>query len=128
MDRPPDFFMSTAGEYRPLAAPRACWRISRLKDMVRDDHMLVGIEPVLDGQRFGLGAIDVDRLIISTRVEGQTLFPISQWPAPVYVARILDDTVLSSKEFTRQQVELIAWGMLFRTPDEALDHERRSRQ
>ncbi|MGC2594454.1 MAG: hypothetical protein WA425_21305, partial [Xanthobacteraceae bacterium] len=128
MDRSPEFFMSTAGEYQPLAAPRACWKLARLRDEVRDDYMLIAIEPVLDGQRFGLGATEIKQLIISTRVRGQTLFPISQWPAFVYVARILNDTVLTSQAFTREQVELIAWGALFRTRSEALDHERRSRR
>jgi len=127
MDRSPEFFMSTAGEYRPLAGARACWTISRLRDEVRDDYMLIAIEPVLDGQRFGLGATEIGQLIISTRVLGQTLFPISQWPAFVYVTRALDDAVLVSQVFTRQQVELVAWGALFRTRDQALDHERRSR-
>jgi hypothetical protein len=116
--------MSTAGEYEPLAAPRACWKISRLRDEARDDYMLIAIEPVLTGQQFGLGAIDIDRLLMCTRVQGQTLFPIFQWPVSVYVARILNDAVLASEAFTSQQAELIAWGMLFRTRGEALDHAR----
>lgn len=124
----PDFFMSTAGEYEALAAPRGCWQKARLRDEARDDHMLIEIEPTLDGQRFGLGAKDVTSLIISARHHGQTLFPISEWPSFVYVARVLDDTVLSSASFTRKQVELIAWGTLFRTLEEATDHAERYRQ
>jgi hypothetical protein len=100
--------------------------ISRLRDEVRDDYMLIAIEPPLEGQRFGMGATEIKNLIICTRVQGQTLFPISEWPAFVYVARALDDAVLTSQAFTREQVELIAWGALFRTRDEALNHERGS--
>lgn len=128
MYKSPDFFMSTAGEYRPLADPRACRKISRLRDAVRDDYMLIEIEPVLNGQQFGLGATEIKTLLISTRIEGQTLFPISQWPAYVYVARILDDAFLISGEFTSHQVELIAWGALFPTLGEASDLERRARR
>jgi hypothetical protein len=128
MSQPPDFFMSTAGEYEPLAAPRACWHKARLRDEARDDHMLIEIEPALDGQRFGLGSADITSLIISSRHRGQTLFPISEWPSFVYVARILDDTVFSSHTFSRDQVELIAWGMLFPTRKEAADHAARYRQ
>ncbi len=117
--------MSTAGEYEPLATPRACWEIARLKDKVRDHHMLVEIEPGLDGQRFGLGADDITQLIISARLNGKTLYPISAWPFFVYVARILDKTVMESRAFTREQVELIAWGTLFRTREEAVDHAKR---
>jgi hypothetical protein len=121
----PEFFMSTAGEYEPLAAPRACWRRARLRDDVRDDHMLIDIEPPLDGQRFGMGATDITQLIISARHQGQTLYPISEWPFFVYVARIVDRAIIESRSFTREQVELIAWGALFRTREEASDHAQR---
>jgi hypothetical protein len=125
MDRAPDFFMSTAGEYGPLAAPRACWERARLRDSVRDDHMVIDIEPVLEGQSFGLGATDITRLILSARHRGQTLYPVSEWPLFVYVARIVDNAVLDTGTITRGQVELIAWGELFRTREEALDLARR---
>lgn len=121
----PDFFMSTAGEYEPLAAPRACSQIARLRDDVRDDHMLIEIDPTLDGQRFGLGGTEIRHLIVSARHRGQTLFPISEWPAFVYVARILDDSVFKGLAFTREQVELIAWGALFHTRTEASEHAKR---
>jgi hypothetical protein len=125
MKQPPDFFMSAAGEYEPLAAPRACWQKARLRDEARDDYMLIEIEPALDGQRFGLGGTDVTSLIISSRHRGQTLYPISEWPSFVYVARVLDDAILRSFTFTRDQVELIAWGTLFRTLEQASDHAAR---
>src|ERR1700691_1120948 len=85
LDQSPELFISTAGEYRPLAAPRACWQILRLRDAGRDDYMLMTIARVLDGERFGLGTNEIKKLLISTRVLGQTLFPISQWPTSVYV-------------------------------------------
>jgi len=125
MDRPPDFFMSTAGEYEPLAAPRVSWEKARLRDVVRDDHMLIEIEPGLAGQRFGLGSIEIVQLIISARHRGRTLYPISEWPLYVYVARIPDRAIIESLSFTREQIELIAWGTLFRTREEASDHAQR---
>jgi hypothetical protein len=128
MKQSPEFFLSAAGEYEPLAAPRACWQRARLRDEVRSDHMLIEIDPPLDGQRFGLGGTDVTSLIISSRHQGQTLYPISEWPSFVYVARILDDTAPRSDAFTRDQVELIAWGTLFRTLEEASEHAERFRE
>ena len=125
MDRAPNFFMSTAGEYEPLAPPRACWERARLRDVVRDDHMLIDIEPALDGQRFGLGSTDITQLIISARHRGQTLYPVSEWPSFVYVARVLDNAVLESRAFTREQVDLVAWGTLFRTREEASELAKR---
>lgn len=125
MVRPPEFFMSTAGEYEPLAAPRACWEKARLRDEVRDDHMLIDIEPRLPGQRVGLGSVDITQLIISARHQGNTLYPVSEWPLFVYVARILDRRIIESRSFTREQIDLIAWGALFRTRQEASDHAQR---
>lgn len=111
----PDFFLSSAGEYRPLTRPRACWIKARLRDPVRDDYMLVEIQPVLVGQSFGLGDQDISRLILSTRFQGFTLYPITEWPSNVYVTRILDEDVLRTFSFTKEQIELISWAALFQT-------------
>ena len=40
----------------------------------------------------------------------------------VYVARILDDAIPKTLVITLGQVELIAWGTIFRTLDEAAAH------
>ncbi len=125
MKAKPDFFLSAAGESEGLAHPRCCWEKARLRDAVRDDHMLIEIEPALVGQSYALGGHDITELIISTRYEGSSLFPIEEWPCHVYIARILDDAVASTLTFTRNQVEIIAWGMIFRTLDEANAHARK---
>jgi hypothetical protein len=110
-----DFFLSCAGEYEPLTAPRECWSKARLRNEIRDDYMLIEIEPALIGQPFGLAREDITQLIISTRFQGETLYPITQWPVSVYVSRILDETILRTLLFDKNQVELIAWGMIFKT-------------
>lgn len=81
--------------------------------------MLVEINPTLSGQSFGLGDKDISVLLLSTKLKGKSLFPIEEWPVYVYVARILDESIISKLEFTAQQVELIAWGVLFSTLDAA---------
>jgi hypothetical protein len=87
--------------------------------------MLVEIEPTLLGQPFGLGDRNVSRLILSARHQGYTLYPITEWPSHVYVSRILDETILETLVFTKEQVELIAWAMIFRTMEEAEAHAQR---
>ena len=109
----PAFYLTTAGEYKLLSAPRACWFVRRLRDVNRDDYMLVRIDPPLIGQSFGLGGADVTEVLLSTRHEGFTLFPTEKWPTYVYVARITDPRVLCAESFDRNQVQLIAWGMIF---------------
>jgi len=119
MENKADFYLTTAGESEKLAVPRACWVKGRLKDHVRDDYMLIRIEPSLVGQGFGLGDKDILDLIISTRFEGVSLFPITEWPSHVYVARVLDEEIVKTLVIRKDQVELVAWGMLFKTFDEA---------
>ena len=119
MKTQPNCFLTTAGEYSGLTEPRACRTISRLRDRDRDDYMLVEIVPPLSGQSFGLGCKDITRLLLSTKLKGTALFPIQEWPAHVYVARVLDDSIFKSLVFTAQQVELIAHGFLYPTLDEA---------
>jgi hypothetical protein len=114
------FFLSCAGEYKPLSEPRACWAKARLRNSIRDDYMLIEINPPLIGQSLGLADKDIAQLIISTRLEGYTLYPITQWPVPVYVSRILDQAILGTLLFEENQVELVAWGMIFRTLEAAI--------
>jgi hypothetical protein len=124
-NREPDFYLSTAGEYGPLTDPRACWAERRLRDQLRDDYMEVEIDPLLEGQSFGLGVKDLNRLLLASRLEGFTLYPINQWPVPVYVIRVLDDAILASGYFEKNQVEIVAWGMIFRTAREAQLYAKR---
>lgn len=121
----PDFYLTTAGEYGPLAAPRACWVTGRIRDEARDDHMLVEIDPPLHGQYFGLGGEGINTLILSARHEGETLFPVSEWPAFVYVTRLVGRPSMPLGSVTKEDVDLIAWGTLFRGVGEATAYAMR---
>lgn len=115
----PDFYLTTAGKNDSLASPRACWRKARLADDSRDDYLLVEIDPPLIGQKYGLGAEDIGHLLLSSKFESFSLFPVDHWPCPVYVTRILDDSILDTLTLTGDQVEMIAWGEIFLTLEEA---------
>ena len=116
----PDFFLdpTDGGDQRDLGSPeaqlRACWAQGRLRTSSRDDWMLVRIEPPLIGQPYGLGDRDLERVLLATRHAGTTLFPVTEWPAFVYILRIVDDTILETKTFSPDQVQLIRWGVLHR--------------
>lgn len=120
MKKPQDFFISAAGEVvGDLATLRACLVRARVQDVIRDDHMLIEVTPPVIGQPYGLGNRDITELIISARYQGSTLFPITEWPCHVYIARVLDQNVIESLTFSKEQVEVIAWGRIFRTVEEA---------
>jgi hypothetical protein len=78
----------------------------------------------LSGQEFGLTNKNITQLIICTRYQGYTLYPMTEWPSFVYVARILDETVLQTLSLENQQVEMIAWAAIFRTLKEARAYAR----
>jgi len=122
MNKSPDFFLEAAGEFEPLSEPRVCRVICRLRDLQRDDYMLIEIDPPLIGRQFGLGDKDLSLLILSTRHKGFTLYPITEWPSHVYVTRILDESILETQSFNPNQVELIAWARIYPTIEDANRH------
>lgn len=127
MKSKPDFFLSAGREVMgDMAIPRACRTIGRLRDPIRDDHMLIEVEPPIIGQVYGLGQHNITKVILSARYQGDTLFPVTEWPCHVYVTRIVDENIIKILMFTREQVEMIAWGMIFRTIEEATDQEGKS--
>jgi hypothetical protein len=118
------FFLSAAGENTELAHPRECWEIKRMKDGVRDDYMLINIEPPYR-EPSGIGYGDVYKLILATKFKGDSLYPIRSWPCHVYVFMISDEKIEAELEFRAGQVRIVAWGMLFQTLAEAESHAKR---
>jgi hypothetical protein len=99
--------------------PRACWIKGRRRYGDRQECMLVAIEPPVIGQPYGLGSEDIYHLLLATRWEGQTLWPISHWPTHVYVLRLLEKSVMNQPETDSAQAQLIEWGELHRTYEDA---------
>jgi hypothetical protein len=100
--------------------PRACWFKSRLRDAGRDDCMLVAIDPPVIGQPYGLGGEDIYYLLLASKWQGRTLWPISEWPFPVYVLRPLRKSILHDSEVDHTQMQLIEWGLLHRSYEDAI--------
>jgi hypothetical protein len=113
----PDFFLASTEGYG-LEAPRRCYRLRRVPGRAVDDYLVIRIDPPLGGQRFGLGDRDIDKLVIATRHQGSTLFPISEWPTHVHVARMLGSAE-KRDSFGTGDLEAIGWGELYRTEDDA---------
>jgi len=110
----PDFFLASSEGYR-LEEPRRCKRIKRVRSDNRDDLLLVKVEPPLIGQRYGLGGRDIDTLLVATRHEGDSLFPIKQWPVYVHVARLLIENPEQREQIHDDEFESIAWAELYVT-------------
>jgi hypothetical protein len=67
--------------------------------------MQITIDPPLIGQPFGLGQKDISELLIAARWKGFSLYPVNQWPISVYVIRIIDDSILQTKFFKKDQIQ-----------------------
>ncbi len=102
-----------------MESPRRCRRIKRLRGESRDDYLLVEIEPPLIGQQFGLGATDISLVIVATRHEGASLFPIKKWPVYVHVARVLVENPADREDLKNTDLEEIGWAELYPTETRA---------
>jgi len=113
----PDFFLASLEGYG-MEAPRRGFRIRRLCGDHRDDYLLARIEPPVLGQPFGLGANDIDHVILASRHVGESLFPIERWPVFVHVARPL--VPIEGRDVLHDdEMESIAWAEIYQTEDEA---------
>jgi hypothetical protein len=112
----PNFYL-VSGERSDPQLPTACWTERRLQDSARDDYMLVRIDPPILGQKYGLGGLNIDHLILSARLAGRSLYPINEWPCHVYVMRIVNDQILKTLSLEKEDVQMIGWGTLQRMID-----------
>jgi hypothetical protein len=111
-----DYFLTTANEFKPLAEPRSCKIQHRLRLRDGDPYQIVRIFPPAVLVE---GTAPAHYLVLSPRYEGVNLDAITSWPAFVYVSRIVDQSILRSASFVPGQIELLAWGRIYPTLDEA---------
>lgn len=102
-------FYLVSTELREAYEPRACHIIRRLRSELRDDLALVEIDPPLPRNTYDTED-EISQLILATRHEGTTLFPISNMPLPVYICRISDDVDLKQEVVQSGDISIIDWG------------------
>jgi hypothetical protein len=118
----PDFYLSSMMETEILRSTRACWIRGRLNDGVSDGHLLVEINPPVTSERYCKAGDKIINLILSPKWVGYPLSPIKEWPCHVYVYLILDGTVINTLRAKRDQIEMIAWAAIFKTPEDAISY------
>lgn len=113
----PDFFLASSEGYG-LERPRCCYRLRRIAGRSGDDYLLVTVDPPIVGQRYGLGSEDIDRVVLATRHEEASLFPISSWPVFVHLARLMREPA-EGDTLTIDDLEEIGWAEIYRTEKDA---------
>lgn len=100
---------------------RECRLIRRMSFDTEKQCALVKIEPPVIGQDFAQGA-DIDTVLLTNRHEGETLFPISDFPCFVFICRPLIEGIESREIVTKDDMEIIGWGELYRSQNDAANH------
>jgi hypothetical protein len=111
--RAPDFFMISSELPVPYD-PKKCWRIKRLRTNNRDDLLLIKVDPP-----FEVEGILGDKVIIAAWLSGTSLFPISQWPLPVYVMGLKKRDVENWDMVEPDEMTQLDWAELRPTEEEA---------
>jgi hypothetical protein len=114
LNQTPDFYLASSEGYN-LEEPRRCFSIKRLRGPHRDDYLLVRIDPPIIGQPYGLGGQDIEKVIVATRFKGDSIFPITEWPVYVHVARFLSGDPEEYDFIHMSDLEEIAWAELYET-------------
>lgn len=89
--------------------PVACHVVRRLRSELRDDLVLVEIDPAQPSHIYDT-AQDIHYFILAPRHDGTSLFPVSEWPLPVYIC-LPKQSVDSVKELiSSHQLSITDWG------------------
>jgi hypothetical protein len=109
------FLISTEG---PIPGePHHCVPIKRLRDEVRDDYLLVSVDPPIKPDISVVGEA-IHELVLATRLADESLFPISPWPCYVYVGRLRGASP-ATETITKEDLQILTFGNLFKTAEEA---------
>jgi hypothetical protein len=82
---------------------------------------LVRLNPPVSGQDFNIGG-DIEDIVLAARHEEGTLFPITEFPCFVYIARPRKGSIDGSRTITKDDLEIIGWGELYRSRSDAEGH------
>ena len=99
---------------------RECQLLRRLVFDTGKECALVRLTPPVIGQDFGSGQ-DLEQFVVAARHEGGRLFPVSEFPLFVFIG-LLQEGAEEAAEISTGDVQVIGWGELYRTAEDARTH------
>jgi hypothetical protein len=108
-----NIFLTSTEHTGEWARLRRCSIIGKLADDEGRDYLWVRVDPPVIGQTYGLGEQDLSDLLLLPHFERASLFPISQYPMPVYILRALEQGVFQGLPLSADKLGLAAWGELY---------------
>lgn len=113
------YFLSSL-DYSTLEQTRQCTVVRRLRFNTGKECVLADVSPPIPGPQFGF-IEDIVRVLLAVRHEGASLSPIDEFPCFVFVTIPLTD-IDSREVIEKDEVQIVAWGELYRTRDDADNH------
>jgi len=96
-------------ELRDPYTPRECRIVRRLRSELRDDLALVEIEPPLPSNAYDTPE-DLGRVILAARHKGASIFPVTEWPLPVYICVLKDRVEPKEDSINSANLTILDWG------------------
>lgn len=100
---------------------RECEFMKKMHFRTGKECALVRLKPPVIGQPWGLTE-DLEYFVLACRHEGGQLFPVNEFPCFVHIARYLKDGLLRAEELEKNDLEIVAWGELYRSYYDAQTH------
>jgi len=123
--RDADFYLGSSDYVGMWATPRSCWIEKKLSVNGKSEFLVLEVFPLLVGEQWG--SPGTSRLVISPHEKGTTFKKI-KYPFPVYVYRLLSDLDQIPDVLQAEQLEMVVWGELYKSPQAALKAAKQSQQ
>lgn len=115
-----DIYYLSSLESALFEPTRECHFIKILSFDTGKECALVKLNPPVVGQSFVAG--DIEYVVLANRHEGNSLFPIREFPCFVFITRPLITNILDVQSIKKSDLEILAWGELYRTASDADNH------
>ncbi|CAK7013479.1 hypothetical protein [Saezia sanguinis] len=83
--------------------------------------VLAAIAPPLVGQAYN-SAKDIELVVLTSRHQGENIASIRNFPFFVFISRPLIDDICNRQIIHTNELEILAWGELYRTAYDAQHH------
>ena len=100
---------------------RKCEVIKSLRMTTGKECVLVKVTPPVPMQEYNL-VDDLDTLILTSRHAGQDLLASNTFPVFVFITRLLKGDAEYLDTISKDDLEILAWGEIYRTQDDADNH------
>jgi hypothetical protein len=111
MNKEPDFYLAST-EMNSVFDVRKCYIDRRLTAINRDDFLAIRVFPTII---LSNGKENIDNLVLAVRFQGNSLFPINEWPMHVNVCKVINESAFNPDHVCPDDLKILFWGTIFDT-------------